>query len=563
WTAGGEPLVFFHFSGYDPASPWGLSKHQGPAPRGLLSENPALRELCDSYGGALVAAGHLTMRTQAYRNDVLPSGLRLTPLIRRMCRDAVVGVDPDLGVPPDPWSSETEFLEWLFADDLGTGAWRHSRFERALWRARSDLRVVFPDPAMGSAEAFRTWLDEAPDMVPQYTAAGLDGRPERAGLTRPKARSRRHRRGGWSVISYARAELGVGEAGRRIGQAVAARGAPWEMVGLTDGSLSRQQHGYRGPLATVPSYANQVWCVNADQTPRLAAALGPSADGIRIGVWFWELEDFPRHFVDAFRHVDEVWVTSEFNRESISRVADKPVRLVPLPVRSAAGTPRYTRDQLGVPRDRTAFLVNFDYLSVMRRKNPIGAIEAFTRAFEPSDGAVLLIKSINGDKRLIDRERVRIAAAGRPDIIFMEHYMSAAELRGLTAVVDCVVSLHRSEGYGLNLADAMAQEKPVIATGYSGNMQFMDEGSAFLVPWQRAEVGPDAGPYSPEATWAEPDVDVAAQHMRVVAGDPSAVARVVQTARRKLACYSRASVGAAVRPLLVPDVLERSGRSLR
>lgn len=553
WTAGGVPLRFFHFSGYDPAKPWVLSKHQGANPRGLLSENESLRELCRDYGAALVDSGHIELRRERYGHDVLPSGLHLTHIVRRLCRDAILESDPALCEPPDPWQDEQAFRTWLLADDLGSGTTTFSRLDYALWRARVDLQAAFPDPLVAGARTFRAWLDTADDAA-AHRASVCPAPAQPLPAPRQRAARRQHSLGGWSIVSYARAELGVGEAGRRLASAVALSGVPWEMVGLTGGSLSRQNHSYRGALATHPGYDNQILCVNADQTPRIATALGPRhPDGRRIGYWFWELEDLPEHLHEAFHHVDEVWVSSEFNRRSIAAVTDKPVTVVPPPVRLTPPSPRFTREQLGVPTDRTAFLVNFDYLSVLARKNPLGAIEAYRRAFDPGDGAVLIVKSINGHLRLLDREHVRIAATGRPDILLWEDYFSAQELRSLAEVVDCVVSLHRSEGFGLNLVDAMVHGTPVIATAYSGNMQFMDDSSAFLVPFELTEVGPGSEPYSPTAVWAEPDLDVAATHMRTVADDPATTAAVVRAARQRLLSLDPWHVGAQVRSLLVPD----------
>lgn len=550
WTVGGRPLRFFHFSGYDPERPWLLSTHQGPLPRGLLSENPALRRLCREYGADLLAAGHAEMRRRAYRHDVLPSGLRLTSQTRRLCRDAVLGVDPALSPPPDPWADEPAFLAWLTDDVLGHAPWTFSRLDYSQWRVRSDLHVAFPDPLVADARAYRLWLD-GEDTAACYAASGLPPRPRSA----PAAASRARSLGGWSIVGYARAELGVGEAGRRLATAVAAAGVPWEMVGLTSGSLSRQQHAYRGRIATSPGYGNVVLCVNADQTPRVSRALGdPAPHGRRVGYWFWELEDFPRSHLPALEHVDEVWVSSEFNRACVAAVTDLPVTVVPPPLPATQPPSRFTREQLGLPEDRTVFLVNFDYLSVLARKNPLGAVEAYLRAFGPDDGTVLVVKSINGHLRLGDRERVRDACAGRPDVILREDYLPAAQVQALSVLADCVVSLHRSEGFGLNLADAMAAGTPVVATGYSGNMQFMDEESALLVPWTRTEVGPGSYPYAEDATWAEPDLDAAAARLRVVTDSPERTAAVVAAARQKVEALKVERVAAQVRDLLLPDL---------
>ena len=195
--------------------------------------------------------------------------------------------------------------------------------------------------------------------------------------------------------------------------------------------------------------------------------------------------------------------------------------------------PTITRASLGLP-EGFVFLFAFDYLSVLKRKNPIGLIEAFCKAFEPGEGPTLVIKSINGERCLSDRERVRFAASARPDIVLIEDYLSVDQTRALTALSDCYVSLHRSEGLGLTMAEAMSLGKPVIATGYSGNLDFMDERTTWLVPYELVPVGKGAAPYSPTANWAEPDLDTAARYMREIFDDPETAAERGKEAQRQV-----------------------------
>jgi glycosyltransferase involved in cell wall biosynthesis len=177
------------------------------------------------------------------------------------------------------------------------------------------------------------------------------------------------------------------------------------------------------------------------------------------------------------------------------------------------------------------FLGMSDFHSVFERKNPLGSLTAYTRAFGPDDGATLVLKSINGSHHAAELDRLRQAAADRPDVIVVDGYVDAHRVQGLLERSDCLVSLHRSEGFGLNLADAMASGRPVIATGFSGNMAFMDEASAFLVPYDLVPVGPGHDPYPASAHWADPDLDVAADLMRRVFDDPGGAGLVGERGR--------------------------------
>ena len=166
------------------------------------------------------------------------------------------------------------------------------------------------------------------------------------------------------------------------------------------------------------------------------------------------------------------------------------------------------------------FLFVFDFFSTLERKNPLGLVEAFTRAFPEPGRPLLYLKSINGDRAPADLQRLQAAIAGRPDIVLSDGYVSGERLASLTAACDCYVSLHRSEGFGLTIAEAMALGKPAIATGYSGNLAFMDERSSYLVPYELTQLENAVGPYPAGTVWAEPDLEVAAGLMREVAGDP-------------------------------------------
>jgi hypothetical protein len=182
-----------------------------------------------------------------------------------------------------------------------------------------------------------------------------------------------------------------------------------------------------------------------------------------------------------------------------------------VPVEPPAG-PFRSRAELGLP-DAFTFLFLFDFVSA-ERKNPWGVVEAFTRAFSPDEGPVLLLKSINGRERKSQRLKELLAfTKRRKDVIVRDGYVSPEERDSYLAACDCYVSLHRSEGFGLTLAEAMACGKPVIATGYSGNLEFMNEENSYFVPYELVQIPDDWWAYGEDAQWAEPDVDAAARLM--------------------------------------------------
>jgi glycosyltransferase involved in cell wall biosynthesis len=203
--------------------------------------------------------------------------------------------------------------------------------------------------------------------------------------------------------------------------------------------------------------------------------------------------------------------------------------------------------RLGVPAG-FLFLFVFDYLSTVRRKNPIGLIEAFKAAFAPGEGAQLLVKTINAPLRPLAEEEVLWAAHGREDIHVVDRSLTGEELARVMAACDCYVSLHRAEGFGLTMAEAMAIGKPVIGTGYSGNVDFMNNENSYLIDYAIGRVGAECEIYPPEGEWAEPSVEHAAELMRMVLSDPQEAKRLGARAAQDIAAkLSPQATGAAMR----------------
>jgi hypothetical protein len=223
---------------------------------------------------------------------------------------------------------------------------------------------------------------------------------------------------------------------------------------------------------------------------------------------------------EAFDFVDEVWTATEFAGRGIRAIGRRPVFTIPLPVPVPRCDPTVTRSSLRLPPG-FMFLFIFDFFSVLERKNPLGLIKAFDRAFRPGEGPILLIKTINGQANLAALEQIRAAAQSRPDILIVDEYYSSVEKDSLLGLCDCYVSLHRSEGLGLTMAEAMALEKPVIATAYSGNLEFMTPENSFLVNYVTTSVPAGCDPYPSGSLWAEPDLDEAAAYMQRVYRSPA------------------------------------------
>jgi len=530
----GAPLRFFHFSGFDVRRPYLLSKHQGGRPRILLSEHPAVERICREYLASLEEAGLEPKSHEPYGWSTAASGLPFAMRMRRVYRDGLISAEAGNGAePPDPFDTTNPhaFVDWLNAP-AENGPRRVSRFLYSIYRDRLDLQITFPDIYGADSAGFAEWIWQYGVKV-KGEEIPLELRPPPTRADSPATRSAPTELAeGIHIAGYFRAELGIGEAARLLTSAIDAAGIPYSTT-TYDATLNRQTHRFNGRAQGPSGYDINVVCVNADSAPRFARDIGPGffAGRHTAGYWFWEIEEFPPSMYPAFDVVDEVWTATDFVAAAVRAAGRKPVFTVPVPVPVLRYPPAITRDRLGLP-NRFTFLLMFDFLSVMERKNPLGLITAFTQAFSPDEGPVLLIKTINGDLRLTELERLRASTRNRADIIIVDSYYSADEKNALLGLCDCYASLHRSEGLGLTMAEAMALAKPVIATSYSGNLHFMTPENSYLVDYVRTNVPAGCEPYPTSASWADPNLDQAAAFMREVYERPAEAARKARQAQQ-------------------------------
>ena len=250
-----------------------------------------------------------------------------------------------------------------------------------------------------------------------------------------------------------------------------------------------------------------------------------------IGYWAWELPVVPPSWRGAARFVHDVWAPSQFSADALRPLLPG-VRVVPHPVAVRPPVPAaLDRAILGVPAEAIVTLMVFNLASSFERKNPLGAIAAHRLAFGDRPDRILLLRVGNPDSFPDDFARLR-AAAMAPNIQIDTRTLPDAENWAVMAACDIVLSLHRSEGFGLVPAEAMLLGLPVIATDWSGTQTFLSAECAALVPVRLIPADDPRGVFvAPGAVWAEPDVAVAAQHLVRLADDPPARRALGQAGR--------------------------------
>jgi glycosyltransferase involved in cell wall biosynthesis len=369
----------------------------------------------------------------------------------------------------------------------------------------------------------------------------MKSRPVSTVMTERRARARATRAtppslAGVNVIGYLRTETGVGEAARTMIRALERAGHPVSCRPIASPDGARQKDLRVRATDEEAVHGISLFCINASETDAVYRTLGPAffAGRHNIGLWFWELDSFPAS-EPALGFYDEIWTSSRFVQRAVSDVATVPVLNVRLPVIAPAPPRDADIAALNLPSDRQNILFAFDALSVVERKNPMAVVRAFEMAFgRSSEAAHLVVKAsrleLYPEEHAALRQAVQ-AVGGR----LIDHYLDRPALSALFHACDIYISLHRSEGFGLTLAEAMAIGKPVVATAYSGNMDFMSVGNSALVPYTMTQLTRAAGPYPKGACWAEPDLKDAATHLARLVHDRDFAARLGRRAASDVA----------------------------
>ncbi|MEG4283381.1 glycosyltransferase [Microcoleus sp. A006_D1] len=320
---------------------------------------------------------------------------------------------------------------------------------------------------------------------------------------------------GINIAGYINGEFGIGEGVRANIRAVEAAGIPFVINNFTRSPHRKQDTTYQNFSPDNPHPINLIQ-VNADEVATFIKHTGASyfENKYNIGFWAWELPAFPPAWQPAFNHFHEIWTYSNSCAEAIAQFS--PIPVIKIMPSISLPAPSLSREALNIPKNKFIFLFVFDFCSRIERKNPLAAIQAFKQAFGGDDSVLLLLKSSNSDKNIKDLELLNSALANSSNIKHLDGYLSKDKINGLLYNCDCYVSLHRCEGFGLTMAEAMFYGKPVIATGYSSNTEFMNVGNSFLVKYKLIPIEQDCGPYKAGNVWAQPDVGHAADLMRFV-----------------------------------------------
>jgi hypothetical protein len=582
YTCLGSPVKFFHFSGYSPDDAGRISKRVPPSETRLAMANIGdCASLFERYRELLLRHDFETTSCWPYALGCFSNGVPVPQIARGMWKEATErGLRWDhLLDAQDP----AGFYQWLLKPiDAETPL--INRVARRVYDGRSDVQRAYPDLHTAHRRDFVHWFTEtgvnehkipaafaedmrrslassatpveqrltaARPMLTRLNETTIGRRMVQTSLAQaarrilyppaasshptngtPKATLRRPAVDGLNLIGYLSAETGVGEVPRALARALTASHYPVAITHLANPDGARRNDKSMLDLPTGTPYDINLFAVNADALPTVKELLGVDLfrQKYNIGFWFWEIATFPDAWRDRFNDLQEVWVGSAFVQEAVSAVCPLPVVKIGVPIVLPIPS-SLTRHDLGLPEDKFTFLYAFDMLSIPERKNPLDCIAAYRQAFAPQFNDTHLVLKVNNLHYFADWQAKLCDEVRSVQGTLIETTLDRPHLTALFQRADAYVSLHRSEGFGLTIAEAMRMGKPVIATDYSGNRDFLNQGNGFPVRYTLTELERDYGPYRAGNVWAQPDVEHAAHLMRHIRNDEQdRVARAQQAA---------------------------------
>lgn len=457
---------------------------------------------------------------------------------------------------------DTEFLEAMRAPAEQMPVL--TRLQYLIWQARPDLQQACPLPS--AFDRFVQWFFER--GVTEYALwpllAPTDYRRARRHAMSQPARSDRPIPDlapapvqpdlpfGVNLVGHVFSRLGVGEDARMAAKALQAAGIPFTLIDFPPGpGISQDDRSMEALVGTDMPYAINLFCMTAEEQARWHAINGRhSLQGRRnIGYWPWELSRWPQAWQPVCGLIQEAWVSSRHTLEALQPVARVPVHLMPMAVDLGPitkGGRQRTRTRFKLPAKAHLFCFSFDLNSSMARKNPQAALAAFLRAFpDQQDSRVrLVIKVLPPAQPHAEWDALKAEAAHDPRLHIIEASLDRPDLLALYQCCDTFVSLHRAEGFGRGLAEAMQLGLRVVTTGYSGNVDFCQGPGVALVRYKLIPVPEGDYAHARGQVWADPDIDDAARCMREALTAPPPDKAANQTR------FSPAAIGALYRERL-------------
>jgi glycosyltransferase involved in cell wall biosynthesis len=520
WFVNGKPLIFFHFSGINPRNRQRLSKHTESFKSDL---DFPLQKIVDHYIDEYYLNIQETCFPKDYHYNYFDNGTSITDIIRKYYRNR------ESSWIDNPFTTFHDYLNQTNLTALEKSGVAITNMMYALWLFRADLQQAFRLDSPESLKSYTYWFIQFAftSKVDNYFI-----KPVLDSISDLQSLNCKHRLANLNqsqpdligLIGYLKAETGVGQAGRSVAKSLAEINISVSGLDVDINVVTR-----RDDNSTENILKEKINCpihllhVNADQLAIVKDHISSSINKAKYKICmpYWELSIFPSEWVKNFNNIDEVWVGSEFVRASLQAKLSVPVISLP-PAVSLGEFQIRKRSYFELPENTFLFHFNFDFSSYSSRKNPEAVITAYRTAFRKKiggDSTALVIKVRGYDPDNQQYQELMALAKAEKDIIVINKQLSHGDSIALMNCCDCYVSLHRSEGFGYTLAEAMLLGKPVIATHFSGSNEFINRSTAFPILYQLVPLVNDDYPFYENQCWAQVDIEHAAWTMQQIIGD--------------------------------------------
>lgn len=329
---------------------------------------------------------------------------------------------------------------------------------------------------------------------------------------------------GANLFGYFSSQLGLGQGVRLVASALEKIKFPYCAINILTGvptvreGITDFEHKY----VKTPRYNFNIIHIMPDEAFPVMLMNHPNIlkGRYNIGFWMFELEEVPPNWIENFKYINEIWTPSTYATAAFKKYApDIPVLTMPYGI-SPEVDENLTRADFDLPENSFLILCMFDSGSTIERKNPLDAIRAFSKAFTDKDDVTLVIKISNSKKE--DIEHIEEILKNHKNCIFINRFFSTREMNRFISLCDVLLSLHRSEGFGLPVAEAMCLGTVVVSTDYSATTDFVASDRGCPIPYQLvdvAECGIRHHLYTPGNHWAQPDIDAAASALQKLYND--------------------------------------------
>jgi glycosyltransferase involved in cell wall biosynthesis len=392
-----------------------------------------------------------------------------------------------------------------------------------IWSSRADLQTAFNLTTSEGYKGFEHWWN-------------TNGSSEYASVL-PLFVNPDSELPGMNIVGYSQAIIGIAEDVRMAVRSADSAGIPCAVIDAPMPGPARLDHTLDPRTVEVPSHPVSLYCLPPTEMIRLGMEGGRgllNAGHYNIGAWHWELPTWPAHFARIQQMVDEVWVFSDYVKAGFSALTDIPVRRMPLAV-ELPETAGPDRQAFGLPAKKFLFLVMFDGNSWLSRKNPVGAVRAFKAAFPTDRDVGLVIKAISLEKNSAGWKSMLQEIDGDERVVVIDKSLSRVDVTRLMASCDAYVSLHRSEGFGRIIAEAMLLGIPTVTTNFSGNVDFCTRETSYLVDGELVPLNASEYLFAEGQFWCDPDISQASSQMLRVRNNASERLQFARTAQRNIA----------------------------